>query len=340
MSELQEVQERIAARRVARRRFLTQAGVGVAGLGLAAASAGGASAQFATASNTKKTTFDNGNDRFRVKDEGILNFSLNLEYLEAEFYLRAVLGRSLDDNDITGVSGFRNQGPQPQVDPGPVSGGRQVTFTNPVIGGLARELASDEENHVRFFRAALGSRAVARPAINLDTSFDLAARAAGLGNSFDPYASEGNFLLGSFIFEDVGVTAFKGASPFIKDPDILEAAAGVLAVEAYHSGAIRTLLTQAALTGLRGVTNTPNTFYSDAVQKISNLRDGADGPDDKDQGILNDPNAATTINIVPTDANSIVYSRTFAEVLGIVYLGGAPGVGGGFFPNGLNGRIR
>ena len=41
---------------------------------------------------------------------------------------------------------------------------------------------------------------------------------------------------------------------------------------------------------------------------------------------------------VPTDANSIAWARTPAEVISIVTAGGANGKGL-FFPNGLNGNI-
>ena len=264
-------------------------------------------------------------------DADILNFALNLEYLEAQFYAYAATGSGLPNNLLTGT------GTQ-----GGVIGGRRVNFTDPVVSQYAQEIYQDEIAHVTFLRDQLGGSKVAQPAIDVggtdpNGAFSKAAQAAGLvpaGTAFDPYANDENFLLGAFIFEDVGVTAYKGAAPLITSKVFLEAAAGILAVEAYHASLIRTVLYG------KGIA-TPAPQLIEATEKISNARDSLDGDFDNDQGVRNVSNQfGTASNIVPLDGNGLAYSRTAGQTLNIVYLNRMAVDRGGFFPNGVNGNIR
>lgn len=52
---------------------------------------------------------------------------------------------------------------------------------------------------------------------------------------------------GAFLFEDVGVTAFHGAIPQVKNNSNLQLLAGIAPVEAYHAAILRTLLYQKGL---------------------------------------------------------------------------------------------
>jgi hypothetical protein len=295
-----------------RRRFLKAAGM--TGLGVVGAGAlGGLGAGPAAAATARPAAA--GAAPSGVSDVAVLNFALNLEYLEAEFYLHAVTGRGLADSMTTGT-GTR----------GGVTGGRAVRFQTKAARQYAQEIAADEKAHVQFLRSALGSAAVSRPAIDLQSSFTAAAQAAGLvkpGRSFDAFSCEENFLLAAFLFEDVGVTAYKGAAPLITNKTYLEAAAGILAVEAYHAANIRSALYQ------RG--------DAQATVKLSAARDSLDGPTDDDQGVIDSHGNA---NIVPTDANGIAYSRSPGQVLNIVYLTNKAATSGGFFPKGVNGEVN
>ena len=290
---------------VDRRRFLRAAGIGTAAVAGIGALGVGAGTAFAGSDHQS-------GDSQGPSDAAILNFALNLEYLEAEYYLRGVYGHGLDDDETTG-KGTR----------GDVIGGRKVKFDTKFGYQYALEIANDERHHVDFLRSALAGAKVSRPKINLTDTFNALAKAAGLGNSFDPFASENNFLLGAFVFEDVGVTAYKGAAPLISSKTYLEAAAGILAVEAYHAGLIRTVLLAKGLQAPAG--------------KISDARDSIDGPSDDDQGIVDKNGNA---NIVPADKNSIAFSRDAGAVLNIVYVNPAKVSKGGFFPNGVNGDIN
>ncbi len=249
-----------------------------------------------------------------LTDADYLNFALNLEYLEAEFYLRASTGNGLSSTDAGSGAGT-------------VTGGAQVQFVTSAYANYANMIAQDELNHVRLLRAALGSSAVARPNIDLTAGFNAVASAAGIGSTFNAFADENSFLVGAFAFEDVGVTAYTGAAAALTVAANLNAAAGIQAVEAYHAGIIRTIIAGAA--SVSGASQA----YLTAANQISVLR-----------GTLGGGNETTlSINsIVAADTtNAIAFARTTDNVLHIVY-GAAPGAGvksGAFFPNGLNGNI-
>ncbi|WP_174296980.1 ferritin-like domain-containing protein [Sphingomonas bacterium] len=328
---LQEVMEIGAARRAERRRFIKIAGAGIAAAGgLSMLSAcddqGSPAAPVAPTPSPTATT--------AVSDVDILNFALTLEYLEGNYYSFAAFGQGPNSSLLTGT------GTQ-----GAVVGGRQVTFADATVASYAREIAQDEITHILFLRSQLNTAAVAQPAINIDGSatgaFTAAARAAGVVSAtgtFDPYASDDNWLLGAMLLTDVGVTAYKGAAALITSSVIVDAAAGILATEAYHSGLIRTLLYRRGLS----MVPTDRTFS----EMISTARDSLDGASDDDQGVIN-PGTVTAngasypaSNIVPTDGDSIVYGRTAANVLNEVFLTKTSVTSGGFFPSGINGNIK
>src|SRR5580704_14542 len=76
-----------------------------------------------------------------IPQTDVLNFALNLEYLEAEFYSVAVTGNTLSSSVTGGTS--------------TATGGAKVTFTDTRIADIAAEILNDEMLHVKFLRTAL-----------------------------------------------------------------------------------------------------------------------------------------------------------------------------------------
>jgi hypothetical protein len=301
----------------------------MAGAGTAAAAALIAGCDHSTPAPTTTPTPTPTPAPSTVTDADILTFALNLEYLEAEFYLYAATGSGLSATDA-------GSGPAATVPPNTV----KVPFATPSIAQYANEIAQDELNHVRFLRAALtaaGATPVARPAIDL-TFFAGLATAAGISGTFNPFADENSFLVGAFVFEDVGVTAYLGAAPLITNKaSYLGPAAGILGTEAYHAAEIRSILAGNAASSNATAAQTAALANANLVSALRGKISMASG------NMLAAETPISTSTIVAADTtNAIAFARTTDQVLHIVY-GGASGAGvakGGFFPAGLNGTIK
>jgi Ferritin-like domain len=223
----------------------------------------------------------------------VLNFALNLEYLEGEFYSVATTGNTLSSTVIGGTS--------------MATGGAKVPFTTAEIQDVASEIAADELLHVQYLRTALGGLAVAEPKINLN--------ALGIG-----FGNENDFLTLARAFEDTGVSAYAGAAPLLSGNN-LQAAAQILAVEAYHAGNIRlqVILKEKSIL-------TPTMAVPGAT-------------DSKDVPPVDQP--PNNIHFFTTLPNGLAVIRNPSEVLAIVYANATIGtMSGGFFPSGVNGNIN
>jgi hypothetical protein len=171
------------------------------------------------------TTTTVTNSRPNLND--YLNYFLCLEYLEAEYFLRASTGSGLAAT-LTGVNGST------------VIGGAKVPFLTSLYASAASEIAQQEVGQVTSLRNTLFAAAVQEPPINFTSAFSKIGSAAGLGINFNPFSDEGDFLLGAFFIEDIVANAFLNSVGL--DSSLL---APITSVESYHSGLIRTLIYEA-----------------------------------------------------------------------------------------------
>ncbi|MGI8708161.1 MAG: ferritin-like domain-containing protein [Actinomycetota bacterium] len=106
-------------------------------------------------------------------------------------------------------------------------------------------IGADEDAHVAALTDTImkiGGTPVKAPAVDFGKSF----------------ASRESYLKTAHVFENTGVGAYLGAAGFIKNKDILQAAAGIFGVEARHAAVVGSILGLSPEDGVyMGATETP-----------------------------------------------------------------------------------
>lgn len=145
-----------------------------------------------------------------------LNFALTLEYLESEFYKKAV------------ASGIIPSGAP--------------------LNALT-VIRDHEVAHVNFLKTAI-TAAGGKPVFFAASDFDFTAK----GTFSDVFTSYGTLLAVAQTFEDTGVRAYKGQAPnLISNNDYLTAALRIHSVEARHAAHLREMRKAAGLLVPAGV---------------------------------------------------------------------------------------
>lgn len=237
----------------------------------------------------------------------VLNFALNLEFLEAGLYHFASTGTVLPN--------FAAASTLP-----PTALFTAVQADGPTAA-LAAALLQDEMDHIAQLQStitSLGGTPIAAPVINY------AAKGA--------VTTAAQFLATARQFTAVGNSAYAGSAQFlVSNPAVLTAAAQILAAEGFHLGATNyQCITQGVAAALAGSPTAtvdiqdqppaPTQYFTvfvtgnasgSALLGFSPLRNTS-----QDLGAVYGVSTATTLN-PPTGVTS-----------------------GGFFPNGVNGNIK
>ncbi len=302
-----------ADRAMNRRRFIAALGItgAAAGAGLLSGCANNTTVPISSALGAGQTD--------------ILNFVLNIEYLEATFYAYLTTGADLPPS-VTG------NGPTPTGVPAALAVGTGITQQTI---DLLNEIYFDELNHVFNLRNILGSAAIPRPAINL----------AAFGA-----ITPANALSIARLLKDLGVTAYAGAVTGLSTSNTTYLGQ-ILGAESFHSGALRlisiqnpTTITYMPITDGLGY-DVPPADIGTGVATTGPTASGGFFPTSGGAAVP----GVTGNTFVGTPgtcgSNAFGYARTIQQVLKVLY--GASNVApashgsfsGGFFPNGVNGNL-
>ncbi len=262
----------------------------------------------------------------------VLNFALNFEFLEAEFYSAGFNGKSLATNVAAsqGTSTTANPNPinptVPTITASNVENPPAVTLTGNQLA-VVQALLQDESHHIALLQSTISQ--------NGGTPITEATIDFSAGGTIPAITTNTAFFAATRQFTALGNSAYAGAAAdLISNTTILTAASQILGAEAQHLGVVNYLC--AAL----------------GILPVS-----AGGPDKQLDAQDVPPNGVsaiftvTPIGTVPyasgAAAPAVGIARTPQQVLGVAYgvstpMTTTPTAGvtkGGFFPNGVLGNI-
>jgi hypothetical protein len=298
--------KKIAAGRALNRRHF------MAALGMTGAAAGAGMLSGCSTSNSVAVT------TATTAQTDLLNFALNLKFLQATFYSFIVKGTDLTGSAVTNSGAVTNA---------PAA----LTFTGSnaaQITDMLNEIYYDEKNHVSTLISLLSSSVVFRPAINLGAFGTITAT---------------NALSIARLLEDVAVTVYANLVPSLSSSDIT-VLSQIIGADSNHAGILR-------LTALQNPTIAANIladsqdvlpFDSGSATAIAASGSTASG------GFFATAGATTATTTTPA---GFAFLRTTSQALAVLYgtvasgsttvtLASSGTTSGGFFPGGVNGNIN
>ncbi|KAL2459750.1 hypothetical protein Fot_54494 [Forsythia ovata] len=272
---------------------------------------------------------ENDAEELPKSDVDLLEFPLNLEYLEAEFFSWGAFGRGLDRLAPNLAMG------------GPPPIGAKKARLSPIVKDIIAQFALQEFGHLRAIKKTVPG--FPRPLLNLSAASFATIMNNAFGKPlmppFDPYANDINYLLASYVVPYVGLTGYVGANPKLQSSTAKRLVAGLLGVESGQDAVIRALLYERAMVKVLPYGYTVAEF----TNRISMLRNKLGKGGLKDEGLIVKPaqgaEGRIAGNVLAGDKFSLAFDRTPEEILRIVYGSGKENKPGGFYPKGADGKI-
>ncbi|KAK9945639.1 hypothetical protein M0R45_011143 [Rubus argutus] len=166
-----------------------------------------------------------------------VQFALNLEFCQAEYFLYGTFGKGLDSISPNLTAG----GPPP-------IGVQKALLLNPEVARISEEIAYQQVGNIRSIFETVGG--FPRPLLNLSVTlwallFDLALKKP-LIPPFNPYRNSLSFLLAAYAMPDLAQTSYVSSISSFTTNSSSSLASKLLAIKAGQSAVIRTLLYQNA----------------------------------------------------------------------------------------------